>query len=65
MKVKELIAACENIAPATCIMVYATVEDYEMCTPYWQSFTAEQLKDCENVVAKFSFARSHVAVALA
>ena len=65
MKVKELIAACENIAPATCIMVYATVEDYDLNTAYWQDFTAEQLKDCENLVSKFKVLHNMVVVALA
>ena len=53
MKIKELITLCENVTPKTNIMVFATVEDYDFYTPFWQGFTAEQLKDCENLVAKF------------
>lgn len=65
MTLGTLIKACQNIAGNTEIMIYHTLEDFELCTSNWNSCKAKSVRDSEMVVVKFQIINANlVAVAI-
>lgn len=66
MTLGTLIQTCQNIAGNTDIMIYHTIEDFEMCTSNWNSCKAKSVRTSEMLVVKFQIINPNlVAVALA
>lgn len=66
MTLGTLIQSCQNIAGNTEIMIYHSLEDFEMCTSRWNSCRAESVRTSEMIVVKFHVINPNlVAVAIA
>lgn len=66
MTLGTLIKTCQNIAGNAEIMIYHSLEDFEMCTSNWNSCKAKSVRNSEMVVVKFQIINPYlVAVAIA
>lgn len=65
MTLATLIRTCQNICENTEIMIYHTVEDFELYTSNWNSCRARSVTNSEMVVVKFHIVNPNlIAVAL-
>lgn len=65
MTIKELFEICENLKAIDYIMLYDSVEDFDLCTSNWKEYNKDDVKHCTAKIGKFQICKTLVAIALA